>query len=370
MKITRVEALHLRIPKVELKADGTQEVTIARVETDAGLTGHGEAVSNSTVARAIIEAPLSAPFRHGLGAALLGLDPLDPEARWGDMHEATRWYGRRGAVMHAIAAVDTALWDIAAQAQGKACHALWGTRRQRVRAYASVLFPATPAEAAADAARLAERGFTAIKFGWGGFGRDAHHDEALLAAIRGAVGDRVDVMVDAGRVWTAEEAIPRARSLFEKFNLLWLEEPLHEDDVAGYARLAADAQGRIAGGEADETQAQFEALIAAGLKVIQPDVGRAGGLTVCRRLSTRAHQSRIWCIPHCFGSGVNLAASLQWVAAAEEAPMIEFPLTASPLRNRLVSGLPELRDGHVAIGDRPGLGIALDEETIARYRVP
>ncbi len=112
MKIERIEALHLRTPRVEPKSDGTQEVLVVRVVTDAGLVGHGEAVSNATVVRAVIEAPRSAPFRHGLAVALAGLDPLDPAARWADMYEATRWYGRRGAAMHAMAAVDTALWDM------------------------------------------------------------------------------------------------------------------------------------------------------------------------------------------------------------------------------------------------------------------
>ena len=154
-KIEKVEALHLRLGRIEEKADGTQEVLLVRVTTDTGLVGHGEAVSNATVARSIVEAPRSAPFRHGLGVGLIGADPLDPEARWLDMYNASRWYGRRGAAIHAMAALDTALWDIAGQSQGRACHDLWGTRRSRIPAYASVLFLETPAESAALAASLA-----------------------------------------------------------------------------------------------------------------------------------------------------------------------------------------------------------------------
>lgn len=369
MKITGVEALHLRLPSVQLKADGTQEVLIARVTTDSGLVGYGEAVSCSTVARAIIEAPRSAPFRHGLGAALVGLDPLDPEARWQDMYEATRWYGRRGAVMHAIAAVDTALWDIVGQVRGVPCHALWGTRRDAIRAYASVLFPDTETAAARLAADLAGRGFSALKFGWGRFGRDETHDRAILRAIRSAVGPDVGLMVDAGRVWDADTAIGRACELFAEFGILWLEEPLREDDLAGYTRLTASAPGRIAAGETEETFAQFEDLLARGAAVIQPDIGRAGGPTVCMRLSELAAARGAWCVPHCFGSGVNLVASIHWAAAAEEAPFIEYPFTASPLRNELVSGIPPMRGADVAVPQAPGLGVALDEAVIARFRV-
>jgi L-alanine-DL-glutamate epimerase-like enolase superfamily enzyme len=369
MKISRIEALHLRLPRIEGKADGTQEVVVVRVETDAGLVGHGEVVSNSTVGRAIIEAPMSAPFRHGLGAALAGSDPLDPEARWADMYHASRWYGRRGAAIHAMAGIDTALWDIVGQHRGLPCHAVWGTRRRRIPAYASVLFPETPAAAAALATELAGRGFGAIKFGWNRFGRDRDWDLAVLAEIRRAIGDKIGLAVDAGRVWSADTAIARAPELFERFDLLWLEEPLHEDDLEGYGRLAAAVRGRIATGETEERESDFRALIERGVRVIQPDVGRAGGLTICRRLSTLAAGKGIWCLPHSFGTGVNLTASAQWMASAEEAPYMEYPVTPSPLRNDLVQGIPAMVDGQVEVGDRPGLGIALDPATIERFRV-
>jgi L-rhamnonate dehydratase len=374
IKITSVDALHLRLGRVEEKADGTQEVMLVRIMTDTGLVGLGEAVSNATVARSIVEAPRSAPFRHGLGVTLVGSNPLDPEARWLDMYNATRWYGRRGAAIHAMAAVDTALWDIVGQSQALACHAVWGTRRRKVPAYASVLFPDTAAEGAAFAASLAERGFKAIKFGWGRFGKDRDWDCRMLAEIRDAIGPGTELMVDAGRIWRTEEAIARAPELFERFNILWLEEPLHEDNLEGYGMLARSLAhplpaSRIAAGETEEREADFAALLNEGVRVIQPDVGRAGGLTVCRRLSTLAARQGAWCLPHCFGTGVNLAASAQWMAVAEEAPFMEYPVTRSPLRNELVVGIPQMVDGMVEIPDAPGLGISLDPGVIDRYRV-
>ena len=354
VRIASIEALHLRLPEVEEKADGSQEVLLARVITDTGLVGYDEAVSNSTVARAIIEAPRSAPFRHGLGVALIGADPLDPPSRWLDMYNASRWYGRRGATVHAMAAIiDTALWDLVGQHQAKPCHAIWGTRRQHFRAYASVLFLDTPKQAAALASSLAARGFSAIKLGWGQFGQDRDWDCAVLGEVRAAIGSNIDLMVDAGRIWRAEEAIERAPELFERFGLLWLEEPLHEDDLDGYGRLAGSlTQARIATGETEEREKDFSALLDSGVRVIQPDVGRAGGLTVCLRLSTLAHRRGAWCVPHCFGTGVNLAASAQWMASAEEAPFMEYPVTHSPLRNDLVTGLPRMVDGMVEF-ERP-----------------
>src|SRR5690606_11154703 len=102
MQIASVEALHPSIPQVREVPAGTQDVLIVRVTTDAGIVGHGEVVSSSYIGRAVIEAPKSAPRRHGLAAVLVGKDPLEPEARWDDMYEASRWYGRGGVALHAI----------------------------------------------------------------------------------------------------------------------------------------------------------------------------------------------------------------------------------------------------------------------------
>lgn len=369
MRITAVEALHLRLPQVQEIADGTQDILLVRVRTDEGLTGYGEVSSAPTIVKAAIEAPRSAARRHGLATVLIGTDPLDPPARWQEMYDASRWYGRRGVAIHAMSGIDVALWDIVGKAAGKPLAELWGRRRDRVRAYASTLFPDTPAEAARTTADFAEQGFTAVKFGWGSFGRDAAHDHAVLDAIVAAAGERVEVMVDAGLAWTADEAILRARALFERYPITWLEEPLKEDDLEGYGRLTAAVSGRIAAGESDSSIYPFRDLLDRGVRVLQPDTGRAGGLTTCRQIGDLAHERGAWCIPHCFSTGINLAASLQWMAAAAEAPFIEYSVRTSPLRNRLVRNVPTAIDGWVEVPTDPGLGIEIDEAVIDEFSV-
>ncbi len=369
MRITNIEPLHLRMPVVREIADGTQDVLLVRVRTSEGLVGYGEVVSSSHIAKAVIEAPKSAPRRHGLATVLIGSDPLDPEARWRDMYEASRWYGRSGVALHAISGIDTALWDIVGKARGKSVSATWGRKRDRVRAYASVLFPDTRNDAAALTGQVLEKGVTAIKYGWGPFGRDRQLDLELMSAIRETAGDEIEIMVDAGRVWDAATAIDRGRELFERFNITWLEEPLHDEDIAGYKALAAAFDGRIAAGEAEDTLSAFETLMDCGVRVVQPDVGRAGGLTVCRRVSEAAAARNVWAVPHCFGTGINLASSLQWMASAPEAVFNEFPLTESPLRNDLVTNLPRIEQGWVRIPDEPGLGVGLNESVVEQYRV-
>ena len=369
MRITDVEALHLSIPIVREVADGTQDVLLVRVTTDEGIVGLGEVVSSSYIGRAVIEAPKSAPRRHGLAAVLIDKDPLDPAARWDDMYEASRWYGRAGVALHAISGVDTALWDIVGKAQGKSIADVWGRKRDKVRAYASVLFPESATEASVLTERMLERGVTAIKYGWGSFGRERAHDIDLMTAIRRTAGDDVEIMVDVGRMWDAETAIDRGNELFERFNITWLEEPLHDEDFDGYKVLAKAATGRVAAGEAEDTYTAFAKLLDNGVQVVQPDVGRAGGLTICRRVSEAAAKHKAWAVPHCFGTGVNLVASIQWMGAAADAPFNEYPFTDSPLRNELIHGVPNLVDGMIPISDAPGLGIELNESIVQRYRV-
>jgi L-alanine-DL-glutamate epimerase-like enolase superfamily enzyme len=370
MKIERVEALHLRLPTVREIFDGTQEVLIVRVATDEGYVGYGEVVSCSAVAKAAIEAPKSAPTRHGLAVALTGADPLDPAACWQIMYDASRWYGRQGVVLHAMSGIDQALWDIAGKVANKPTSALWGQRRKKVRAYASMLFPESPKEAAAITRRCIESGFTAVKFGYGSFGRDCDHDFALCEAIEKAARGAADVIIDAGRVWSTEQAASRARELFEHFPLLWIEEPLHEDNVEGYATVAAAVSGRIAAGEAESTVKPFDELLKRGVKVVQPDAGRAGGMATCLEVSRHASKANAWCVPHCYGTGVQLAASLHWMISADEAPFLEFPVAASELRNKLVINAPEQVDGWVTVSDTPGLGVDLDSDVLRQYHLP
>src|SRR5918912_3841222 len=149
MKITDVEALHLRLPHVEEIADGTQDVLVVRVHTDAGLVGVGEVTSQSYVCKAVFEAPRSAERRHGLAHLLRGQDPLDVEGLWQRLYYHTNRYGRRGAAVHAISGADIALWDLRGKAAGKPVwELLGGTRPRSIRAYARYLFGPTPSETA------------------------------------------------------------------------------------------------------------------------------------------------------------------------------------------------------------------------------
>lgn len=369
MIITNVEALHLRLPNVEEIADGTQDVLVIRIQTDAGFTGIGEVSSQSYVCKAIFEAPRSAERRHGLANLLRGRNPLEVEKLWQHMYYHTNRYGRRGAALHAISGADLALWDLRGKFLGKPiCDLLGGPHRQSIRAYASYLFGATPQETA-DLARLAvDLGLTAVKFGWGPFGKDLATDLAHVEAARRALGAQYDLMVDAGCAFTVNSALDRARRL-EPLGVTWLEEPLSQDDLKGYSALCPQSPIPIAAGEGETTVWGFEDLIERGLHVIQPDVAICGGLTVAREASQLAQAAGRRCVPHCFSTGINLAASLHWMSGCPKGDLVEYCLRPSPLMRRLVRNLPPLVDGCVPVPKGPGLGIELDEEIIRQFRV-
>jgi L-alanine-DL-glutamate epimerase-like enolase superfamily enzyme len=369
MKITSVEPIHLRVPVVAEIPDGTLDVLVVLIHTDAGITGIGEVTSQSYVCKACFEAPRSAARRHGLSSILVGEDPLDVERLWEKMYYQTNRYGRRGAAIHAISGADIALWDIRGKAEGRPVYELLGgAHRSTVRAYASVLFGDTPADTAALAQEFVELGLSAAKFGWGPFGEDPDTDLAHVQAARDVLGEERDLMVDAGHAWDVDTAIARAE-LLAPLGIGWLEEPLSQDDRRGYAELCAVSPVPIAAGEGDVTHFDFEDLIERGLQVVQPDVAFCGGLTVCRRVSTMCAQHGRRAVPHCFSTGINLAASLHWMASVPDGDLVEYCLRPSPLMRKLVANLPPLVDGRVPVPDGPGLGIELDQAVIDAYRV-
>ncbi|HIM30843.1 MAG TPA: mandelate racemase/muconate lactonizing enzyme family protein [Planctomycetes bacterium] len=369
MQITAVEPIHLRVPIVDEIPDGTLDVLIVRIHTDEGITGIGEVTSQSYVCKACFDAPRSAARRHGLTSILVGEDPLDPETLWETMYYETNRYGRRGAAIHAISGADIAIWDIKGQAEGKPiCELFGGPQRSSVRAYASVLFGDTPDDTAELAEEFVQLGLTAVKFGWGPFGQDPDIDLAHVQAARDVLGEQCDLMVDAGHAWDLPTAIRRAE-LLAPLNIVWLEEPLSQDDRIGYAELCKHSPVPIAAGEGDVTHFDFEDLIERGLHIVQPDVAFCGGLTVCRRVSDMCTRHGRRAVPHCFSTGINLIASLHWIASVPDGDLVEYCLRPSPLMRKLVSNLPPLIDGRVPVPTAPGLGIELDADIIREFRV-
>ncbi|OWK38260.1 mandelate racemase/muconate lactonizing enzyme family protein [Fimbriiglobus ruber] len=369
MKITQVEAIVLRLPQVNVAADGTQDTCLIRVDTDAGISGWGESDSCPTAVKAVVDAPLSHSNCSGLARVLVGLDPLAIEVCNHRMRTAANYYSGGGLAVHAMAGIDMALWDIAGKALGKPVYQLLGGPFQtRMRAYSSVLFGDTPAATYEAARRWADRGFTAVKFGWGPMGRAEATDVALVREARRGLGESPDLLVDAGECFDARTAIRRA-SQFLEYRPYWLEEMLHPDDLAGYRKLAAVSPTPVAAGETAARLDEYLRMLDEGdLDWIQPDPSRCGISTmIAVGRAALARHKRV--CNHTFKSGITIAASLHVMAALPGTDLVEFCMADSPLRHDLTRERFEVVDGYTSVSDRPGLGVTVNLDTIAKFRV-
>ncbi len=370
MKITRVEAIPLRLHAVKDVCDGSQETLVVKVTTDEGIVGVGEVDSSAHVAKAIIEAPISHQIARGLAHCVIGQDPFEIERLYHLMYQGSIFYGRDGAAIQAISGIEIALWDIFGKAVKRPVYQLLGGGfRKKFRAYASILFGDTPAQTQAIGERWAAAGFKAVKFGWGPMGQSEASDIAHVKAARAGLGPDCELMVDAGICWDTATAIRRSKQ-FEEFRLSWLEEPLHPDNVAGYGKLSAVSPIRIAAGEQICDVGEFRQLMdAGGIDVAQVDVTRVGGLSRSKRVGWDSVDRHRLCVNHSYKTGINIAASLHFVAALPNTHYFEYCVEQGDLRKHLTKQAFPVIDGDICVPEEPGLGIELNEEIVAEYRV-
>lgn len=370
MKITRVETIHLRLPTVNERCDGSQETLVVKVHTDANIVGLGEVDSSSLVAKAIIEAPMSHKICRGLAECVIGQDPFEIDRLIHRMYEGSIFFGRQGAVIQAMSGIEIALWDIIGKATHRPVYQLLGGGfKKKFRAYASILFGDSPGETERIGREQALNGYRAVKFGWGPMGQSEESDIAHVRAARQGIGKDAELMVDAGLCWDTATAIRRSRQ-FEQFNLTWLEEPLHPDNVEGYGRLSAQSPVRIAAGEEVCDIKEFAHLMdVGGIDVAQVDVTRVGGLMRSKRIGWDSVERHRLCVNHSYKTGINIAASLHFVAALPNTKYFEYCVEQGALRQTLTKQRFPVVDGDIVVPEEPGLGIELDEKVVAKYRV-
>jgi L-alanine-DL-glutamate epimerase-like enolase superfamily enzyme len=377
MKITKVEAMILESPRrygvYGGEASGPRYRSLLRVSTDAGIDGWAEMETQPHVLKAVVDAPGDGTgFFDGLGSMVVGEDPFETERLWDKLFTRSFYYGRRGVVLQAISGIDMACYDILGKASGRPVHALLGhARRDKVPAYASTLFRDTPQAMREAASRYIDNGFTAVKFGWGGFGRDRQKDTALVQAARETLGQDRTLMIDAG--WMIPRSVDETISLvqaMEPFKPFWVEEPCHPEDYAAYRAVAEATSIPIAAGEQEGTVWGFERLIRdGGVRVVQPDLSRCGGFTVARKVVPLAQAAGRSLCPHAWQSDLLTAASLHLNAVLPDALFHEYNVCDDPLSRSLCRAPLQCVDGWLAVPQGPGLGVDIDEDVVARFRV-
>jgi len=382
MKITDVETIVLANPDLDPTAcDSAQDAVVVRVSTDEGLVGIGEVDATPNVVVAFLEAPSAHSFALGLRDLLLGEDPLDTRRIWRKLYDGSIMSARRGMGIHAIGAVDVALWDLKGKALGlPVWKALGGAARERVIPYASILPRGSLGnEVLEDVTRLMtaarEQGFRAAKI------------EAVVEVTRGdadvlemvarsrdALGPEIALLVDVGYRWQDAKSALRVIRELERYDVFLVETPLKVDLVDAYAELARATPVRIATGELHATRFEFLELIERGVvDVVQPDVPRCGGLTEALRIADDARDRGRLVVPHAWNTGITTAAAIHLSAVCDNCPFVEYlpPTMLGPgLRRDLLAAEPALVDGAIPLPETSGLGVELDPEAVERYRVP
>jgi D-arabinonate dehydratase/D-galactarolactone cycloisomerase len=304
-----------------------------------------------------------------LAGQLLGTDPLAVTATWQRLRDTYGALGVRGGFFHeALAGVDLALWDLKGRLLGLPLYRLLGgPLRDTIPCYASpVPFTDAPAASAERALGYVSRGFRAVKLK---VGRGVSVDLAHLRAVRDAVGDDVDLLVDANCGYSREDAAAFARRLPE-FGVRWLEEPLALEDVAGLVRLREQTGLTIVSGENLFTVHEMAELVHRGaVDVLMPNLARCGGITEALRISAVAAVSGVDIAPHGVGSAVSVAAALHLLVAVPNVRTYEFNQLPNPLRDDLLLQPLRFDDGRLRPPEGPGLGIELDQAAVDRYTV-
>lgn len=371
MKITDVEVICLRIPPVDAPCEWGDDAFIVRVHTDEGLVGIGESDTSPIAARGMIEAPESHESSCGLKRLLVGENPLEIQRLWDKMYARSNYAGRRGLGIHAMSAVDIALWDIASQFYGVPIYMLLGGKyRDRIRAYGTFIPADTPEENRVIVRRLMAQGFTSLKFGGGILGNDPDTDVEIIEAIRDEVGPDFELQIDIACKWRTFGASAPMFKRLEHCRLNWIEEPVMPDDVGAYAKLGALGISKVAGGEGLTTRYEFDSFLRlAQPDIVQPDITRCGGISEMRKIYDLAEMNGVKLVPHGFSTGILLAATVQFLAACEHGDLMEYSQSTSPLFTGLVKNRIPFENGFVTVPDCVGLGVELDEAMIEEYRM-
>ena len=374
MKIESVDFFYLSMPEVLDIGDGSQDALLVRIRA-GGLEGWGECEASPLTSIASYVCPMShsacKPLKYSMeGRAINSVEDIKSISN--AVHENS--FDLLQA-HHTLSGIDIALWDLLGKKLNEPVYKLLGYNKAYPKLpYASQLFADSPEGTFEKAKKATAAGFKAVKFGWGPFGKNGlGNDVAHLVAAREGVGPATYLMIDAGTAWNNNVAGAKERlKPLKKLDAYWLEEPFSNMELDAYKTLsAATPEIALAGGEGCNNFIQAKVMIQyAGLKFIQIDAGRIGGISVAKQVADLAQQSNITYVNHTFTSHLALSASLQPFAGIEKDNISEYPVELKPLAQDIsqVKILPD-ENGYIHVPEQPGLGISVDTKTLKKYLV-
>lgn len=352
-------------------------VPIVIIKTDSGIEGYGFCCGGTAAAGRIL-------IENHYKNYLIGADPFDSEALWDKMYRASIVFGRKGAAIEAISGVDNALWDLKGKALKVPVYKLLGGKtKDKVKLYASNLHPSdiyNPdyEKLALEAKDYVKQGYLGLKQrmctgpreGFKGMKRN----EMLVKTVREAVGDEIELMIDAYMGWNDLDYSVEMIKRLEKYNLTWVEEPLLPDNIEGYKYLKTKVSTPIAAGEHEYTRFGFAQLISQKVvDIIQPDIRRMGGLTEAKKVAAIAEAFGVPLAPHVsYAETLHFVMSCPSVKWAEDTcvPSWEKKEQKGGFSDAYILGSPRAEGGFMEIDeDKPGFGITLNMEVIEKLKI-
>ncbi|MDP7015176.1 MAG: mandelate racemase/muconate lactonizing enzyme family protein [Pirellulaceae bacterium] len=327
--------------------------SLAFVHTADGRCGVGAAYSHPGMVELTIKGQLE--------PILIGMDPSDPERLWELMYRLTRWYGRKGAAISSIGAVDTALWDLKGQELGKPLHALFGAASS-CPAYASALLWDAPENLAAEAKAHVAAGFTRMKTR---LGRSPAEDERVVQAI----GPACDLLVDGSMRYTVASA-KRIAAMLEAHDVFWFEEPFEPEELDRYCELRAQVDVPLAAGENEFGSQGFgELMHRRAVDIVQPDASRCGGVTELRRIVAAAERNGLRAATHTWSDAVAILANAHVIGPAANGVTVEIDRTGNPFVDELLEQPLEIENGKLILPSTPGLGANVRPDILEQFRL-
>ena len=344
-------------------------IIMVEVLTDQGISGIGESLPYKTtgVLQSIKE----------LGEILVGKDHFNVEALWEQMV-------RGGGNMAAVSGIETALWDIIGKALGTPVYNLLGGKcREKIRIYADGFFRGAAyaqQEYAEKAVKAVEAGLTALKMdvdetipSGKALNRslttaDLHLTERMVRATREAVGEEIDLCIDAHGAFDVTSAVKLGQKLAD-YNLMWIEDPVPMLNMAAMAKVSREIATPICTGELLETRFAFRELFERqAADIIMPDLARTGGILELKKIAAMADTYFIPVAPHNMAGPLATIASAHVCACIPNFMILEYQMGDVPWRDELLSKPLPIRNGFLDLLDEPGLGVALNRKAIVKYK--
>jgi D-arabinonate dehydratase len=367
MKITNVEAFAISIPLRAAVSDAVRRIThrdslIVRITTEDGLTGVGFTLGyDGSLAMVSMVDQIYRPILQGANA-------LHAEWLWADMYRQSIQAGRRGAALRAMSAIDIALWDLRGKAAKMPVMHLLGVHSTHLRCYATGGYyrdGQTIDELVREIAGYVEQGFSAVKLKVGKF--TASQDAARMGAVRKALGDDVEILLDANGGWPDANAAISVLRRLEEFRPFWIEEPVRADNLAAMARIAEAMDVPVATGELEATRWAFADLLERkAADILQPDATVVGGVGEWLKVAHMAAAVDIPIAPH-----YNWDIHTQLVASIPNALFVEYFVRGSDVKvfDEVLENPIYPTDGYITPRTEPGFGMIYREEKLQQYRI-